>query len=222
MDAIINIILVDDHQIILDGLEAMLLGEPSIQVLAQARSGAALFQLLQTQQPDVIILDLNLPQQSGLEIADQMRLQYPETRILVLTAESDRATIVAATRTGIRGFLPKDCARQELIQALQTIANGGVYYAQSIAPIIYASFSEQLGGASDESTSPPPTVLSNREIEVLKGFADGFSYKEIGAQLFISSRTVESHKKSIFKKLYLNNHAELVKYAIKHELTSLD
>lgn len=217
----INIVLVDDHPIILDGLEAMLLGAPNICILGRALRGKALFDLLQQVKPDIIVLDLHLPEMSGLEIADRLRSDFPHIKVLILTAESDRTTIVSATRKGIRGFLPKDCPKEELIQALQTIAQGGVYYAQSIAPIVFASFSEQMGGASDQSTPPAPHVLSERELDVLKRFANGLSYKEIAAQLFISSRTVESHKKSIFKKLHLNNHAELVKYAIKHELTSL-
>lgn len=218
----ISIILVDDHPIILDGLEAMLLGAPQVRVLGRALRGKALFDLLQQVTPDIIVLDLHLPEMSGLEIADRLRADFPDIKVLILTAESDRATIVSATRKGIRGFLPKDCPKEELTQALETIAQGGVYYAQSIAPIVFASFSEQMGGASDDSSTPPPHVLSEREIDVLKRFADGLSYKEIAAELFISSRTVESHKKSIFKKLNLNNHAELVKYAIKHELTSLE
>ncbi len=218
----IDLILVDDHPIILDGLEAMLLGAPDIRVLGRALHGKALFDLLEKVTPHIIVLDLHLPKISGLEIAEQLRSDFPDIKVLILTAESDRATIVSATRKGIRGFLPKDCPRTELIQALQTIAQGGVYYAQSIAPIVFASFSEQVGGVGDTASSPPPTVLSERELEVLKRFADGLSYKEIAAQLFISARTVESHKKSIFKKLNLNNHAELVKYAIKYELTSLE
>lgn len=220
MEATIDLILVDDHQIILDGLEAMLLGEMDIRVLGRALHGKALFELLERVQPHIVVLDLQLPQLSGIEIAERLRQAYPNIYVLILTAESDQSTILAATRKGIRGFLPKDCPRQELLQAIRTIAQGGVYYAQSIAPLIFASFSEQLGGQSQET--PLPHVLSEREIEVLKGFADGLSYKEIAAQLFISSRTVESHKKSIFKKLHLNNHAELVKYAIKHQLTRLD
>lgn len=218
----IRIVLVDDHPIVLDGLEAMLMGEPNIHILGRVLHGHALFELLEQVTPDIIVLDLHLPQMSGLDIAERLRLNFSNIKVLILTAESDQAAIVSATRKGIRGFLPKDCPRTELIQALQTIAQGGVYYAQSIAPIVFASFSEQVGGGTAVHQSQPPQVLSKRELEVLKSFANGLSYKEIAAQLFISSRTVESHKKNIFKKLRLNNHAELVKYAIKYKLTSLE
>ena len=222
MNAPIDIVLVDDHQIILDGLEAMLLGEMDIRVVGQALHGAALFALLQQVTPHIIVLDLRLPEMSGLEIADRLRKDHPQLKVLILTAESDQATILEATRKGIRGFLPKDCAREELLEALHTIAKGGVYYAHSIAPLIFARFSEQISGTPNPTSAPPPSILSERELEVLKKFANGLSYKEIAGQLFISPRTVESHKKSIFKKLQLNNHAELVKYAIKHQLTALE
>lgn len=214
----IHIIVVDDHQIVIDGIRAMLLTNKSIKVMATALDAEKLWELLRHKKPDVLLLDMNLPTMNGLEITEKVLKEHADIRILMLTANTDKNTILHAVKVGVHGFLPKECTKEELISAIERIATGEHYFGKDIAPIVYQSFANQVSGKSKINTS---SELTEREVEVVRGFANGQSYKEIGVALFISPRTVETHKKNIFKKLDFQNQADLIKYAIKEGIIKL-
>lgn len=214
----IHIILVDDHQIVIDGIRAMLLTNKTIKIIGTALNAEKLWELLRHKTPQVLLLDINLPSMNGIQIAQRVLEEYPDIRILMLTANTNKSTILQSVKIGIHGFLPKECSKDELLTAIERIANGEHYFGKDIAPIVYQSFANQVSGKSKISSNPE---LTEREIEVVRGFANGQSYKEIGAALFISPRTVETHKKNIFKKLHFNNQADLIKYAIKEGIIQL-
>lgn len=218
MKSPIHIIIVDDHQIVIDGIRAMLLTNKTIRVIGTALEAQKLWELLRHKQPDVLLLDMNLPLVNGIEITKKIIEEYNNIRILMLTANTDKNTILKAVKVGVHGFLPKECRKEELLLAIERIANGEHYFGKDIAPIVYQSFANQVSRKSKLITN---SNLTEREIEVVRGFANGQSYKEIGMALFISPRTVETHKKNIFKKLNFQNQADLIKYAIKEGIIEL-
>lgn len=209
-----NIFIVDDHEILRDGIRALLLGT-KIRVLADFSNPFDLFERLKTQQPDLILLDIIMPKMSGLEALNQLKKDYPDIPILMFSAETEDQRIQQAVQRGALGFLPKDCTQAELIQAIETVVKNQHYFGNSILSTVFKGYAD--------STKPTirPT-LSEREISIIQFLCEGMSYKQIAKKLFISPRTVESHKQGIFKKLTLNNNAQLIKYAIKNGLTNLD
>lgn len=219
MNNAIDLIIVDDHQIVIDGLRAMLLLNKSFKIIGTAQSATQLWELLQQKKPRVLLLDINLPEMSGIEIAKEILIhQQLDLYVLILTGNTERKYILEAVEVGVHGFLPKESPKEELIKAIQMVARGEYYFGQSIAPIVYEAFARQRSGKEIMTT---PAVLTERELEVMKGFANGQTYKEIGADLFISPRTVETHKKNIFRKLQFENQADLIKYAIKNDIIQL-
>ncbi|MCP4442749.1 MAG: response regulator transcription factor [Aureispira sp.] len=215
----IKIILVDDHEIVRDGIRALLLGQPQIKIIGDACDSEELFEYLENQTPDIVILDIRMPGHSGIEIAGMLKKDFPDIKPLMLSAETDEQSIHQAIENGAKGFLPKDCSKSELIEAINTIAKGRNYFGQNILSTVFKGFVD--GVQNPQKTNTALDALSERELEVIKHLSDGMSYKEIAKELFISPRTVESHKKSIFEKLELSNNAQLIKFAIKHKIVEL-
>ena len=153
----------------------------------------------------------------GIEITQKLIAEERPLRVLMLTANTDKGTILQAVQAGVYGFLPKECSKEELVTAIEQVARGEHYFGKTIAPIVYQSFAQQMSGNNKQSQPK----LTNREIEVIRGFANGQTYKEIGAALFISPRTVETHKKNIYTKLGFQNQADLIKYAIREGIIAL-
>lgn len=206
--------IVDDHEIVRLGLSALLMNT-SFDVVCQAGSNNEILRLLKSEQPGIILLDINLPGISGLETLKSIKEHYPEIQVLMISANVNMHYVESSIKNGASGYLHKDCSREELIDALNHVANGKMYFSKAISPAIYQSLAEKL--RNPNSTSE----LSDREIEVLIGFAEGHSYAEIAENLSISKKTVEAHKKSIFDKLGFENNADLVKYAIKQRFIEL-
>ncbi|MFK7796082.1 MAG: response regulator [Aureispira sp.] len=213
----IPIIVVDDHQIVIDGIRALLLMNKNIKIVGTANNAEQLWKLLEKQSPQVILLDRQLPTMDGIEITQKLIAEAYPLRVLMLTANTDKGTILQAVQAGVYGFLPKECSKEELVLAIEQVARGEHYFGKTIAPVVYQSFAQQMSGNNKQSRPK----LTNREIEVIRGFANGQTYKEIGAALFISPRTVETHKKNIYTKLDFNNQADLIKYAIREGIVTL-
>lgn len=173
--------------------------------------------LVQITDFEVLILDLSFPDASGLELIKPVLQKRPECKILILTAVYDEETICETISKGADGFLHKDASAEELIDAIERIAAGEVYYGQRISDIIYRSYSRKI----KEQAETEKTALSPRELEVIKLLGQGLSFKGVGAILSISPRTVENHKNNILEKLGLNNTVELLKYAIRNKIISL-
>jgi DNA-binding NarL/FixJ family response regulator len=212
----IPIIVVDDHQIVIDGIRALLLLHKNIKIVGTANNAEELWKLLERHSPQVVLLDRQLPTMDGIEITQKLIAEERPLHVLMLTANTDKGTIVQAVQAGVCGFLPKECRKEELIKAIEQVARGEHYFGKDIAPIVYQSFAQQMRG--NKQSQPK---LTNRETEVIRGFANGQTYKEIGAALFISPRTVETHKKNIYTKLGFQNQADLIKYAIREGIITL-
>ena len=216
--SVIKIAIVDDHKIVRDGIKAILIGNKKIKLAFESDSGAHLLETLKTNSPDVIILDLTLPDTQGIDLISPILHTYPGIKILILTASMDEEVICEAVKLGALGFLNKDTSSDELLQAIELVSSGEPYFGQKISNIIYKSYSEKL----KETTNPHlKHQVSERETEVITLLSEGFSFKEIADRLFISPRTVENHKNNILQKLGLKNTIELLRYAIKNKIVEI-
>ncbi|MDD2595816.1 MAG: response regulator transcription factor [Bacteroidales bacterium] len=211
---VIKVILVDDHALMRIGIRTSLINFSSdIQVIAEAESAEELFEELKTMTPDIILLDIILPGISGIEIAQRLRDEYGEIKILMLSAATSEKDIFDLLHIGIDGFVSKQMPVEELAKAIHAVYEGETYYGKDIANII-----------RDIHNACPPSQNINfteRELEVIKLCCDGLLCKEIADKLFVSVRTVEVHKANIFKKLGINNSVELVRYALHNGIIKL-
>jgi DNA-binding NarL/FixJ family response regulator len=216
----INIFLVDDHQLIRDGIKALLNGVEGINIVGEASSGKELFLKLNELRPDILILDISLPDISGIDITRTITEDYPTIRVLILSMYTDEHFILNAVKAGARGYLPKNTTRDELLEAIVAIYNGDEFFGESISRIILKSYVRK---AKEEESLPQKTQvnLTSREIEILKLVAEGFINKEISNHLDISIRTVETHKNHIMKKLEMKSIVELIKYAIRNKIVEI-
>ncbi len=213
----ISLIIVDDHKIVREGLKTMLLGNSQIQVVAEAANGDELIVLLKSHRPHIIIMDISMPGKSGIELTEYIADNHPEIKVLILTTNSDEESIIASIEAGASGFLHKDCSLEELLMAIELIHTDEGYFSENITSIIYKSYINKV--KKDKTYRLDDSKhLTDRELEVVKLFSDGLSYKEIANQMNVSTKTIESHKTNILKKLELNNIIELVKYAIKNKI----
>jgi len=209
--------IVDDHKIVIDGISSFLLGNTKFELIGSAISAQELFANLKKQTPDILLLDIKLPGLSGIQIAKIVTKEYPNIKIVFLSANLDEESLNDAISAGGVGYFSKDIDEEEFFIGLEKITIGENYFSKGIQPILFGSFSKQANKTSEYKDE----ILSDREIEVIKLFADGLSFKEIAQKLNISTRTVESHKKNILSKLNLKTTVDLVKYAILNGLTSI-
>lgn len=214
----VKVALVDDHRIVRDGLKAILKGIGGFEVVYEAASGADLRAIPKNLKPDLVLLDIVLPDTSGLDLIPFIREQLG-SRILVLTAEMEEELICTSLERGADGFMNKDASDEELKTGMNSVLHGEPYFGQNLSTIIYNSYKRKVKELKQMHDLP---TLTDREIEIIRALGDGLSFKEVGARLFISPRTVENHKNNILEKLGLKNVIELVKYAIRHKIIPLD
>lgn len=213
-----TIIIADDHKIVREGLRTLLEKLPGIKVVAEARDGIEAVEKACELQPSCIIMDISMPTLNGIEASRKIRQKIPHQRIIALSMHSDRRFVMEALKTGIMGYLLKDSAFEELHSAIKTVMNNQIFLSSTITDLVVREFIQ------NSRFEPPPSafdLLSPREREILQLFAEGKSTKEIASQLFISVKTVETHRKQIMDKLNIHTIAELTKYAIREGLTSL-
>lgn len=216
----IKVILVDDHQLVRDGIKALLAGMEGIEVTGEASSGTEMLALLNSNAPDVALLDISLPDISGIDLCRKIIAQYPEIKVLFLSMYTTEDYIFNAIKAGAKGYLPKNISRNELFNAVKEVSAGNEYYSETISNIILKSYIRKAKTPDDE-LQDSGELLSKRETEVLRCFAEGLSNPQIAEKLFISTRTVESHKNHIMQKLNLKTQVELLKYAIKNGFTGI-
>jgi DNA-binding NarL/FixJ family response regulator len=215
----VRIILTEDHQILRDGVKALIASD-NIKITGEASSGAELWKLLETTQPDIVLMDISLPDISGIELTRLISERYPAIKVLILSMHMDENFISQAIKAGAKGYLHKNTTREEMLIAIDTVFSGKDFYSDDVSKIILKSYIEKVK-MNVVDVPNPYEVLSKREIEILTMFAEGFINKEIADRLFISIRTVESHKNHIMQKINLKTQVELVKYAIKHNLINV-
>ncbi len=214
----IRVLLADDHQIIREGLRSLLTDQKDIEVVAEADNGRSALIFVEKIRPDIVLMDIAMPDINGIEATRQIKAANPEIRILALSMHSDQRFIGDMLRAGASGYLLKDCAGAELVQAIRTVYEGKVYLSPAIAGIVTEGFINPAGAMGVDARQ----VLTVRELEVVQLLAEGLSTKEVAFKLNVSIKTVETHRKNIFDKLNLSSIAELTKYAIREGLTSLE
>ena len=212
-----QIYIVDDHQIVIDGIYSYLLNNDEFELKGSASSSNELFELLQKKLPDILILDMKLPGLQGNHIAKIITEKHPQIKIMFLSSNTDKESLNEAIESGGLAYLSKDVTEEEFLLALKKINAGENYYSRGIQQVVYDSFTTNVKIQSANNKIP----LSEREIDVIKLFVEGFSYKKIADSLSISKRTVETDKKNILEKLELTNTVDLVKYAIKNGIITL-
>lgn len=210
--------LVDDHRIFRDGIRSLLSEYPGIEVIGEASSGQEALERLGQLMPDILILDVTMQDESGIDTAKKATAMYPGIRIMILSMHTDEEFVVDAVKAGVKGYLPKDTSREELLEALNTINDGGEYYGKLVSEQFMRGYVKKI--RTDQPLMAKED-LTLRELEILKLSSLGLTSKEIGDKLFISSKTVDTHKSHILRKLKLRNAVEMVLYAVKHHLIEI-
>jgi DNA-binding NarL/FixJ family response regulator len=214
----IKVVLADDHQIVRLGLRSLLSLEPDIEVVGEADNGRAVLRLVQDLSPDIVIMDISMPDMNGIEATRQVLAESAGVKVIALSMHSDSLFVLNMFKAGASGYLLKDCALEELVKAIRTVMSRKAYISPSISDTVIKDFIS--GWSSPDSTAY--SVLTPREREVLQLMAEGRSTVQIAESLCVSVKTVEAHRKQLMTKLDIHNVAELTKYAIRQGLTTLD
>ncbi len=211
----------DDHKIVCDGLATLLKAEPDMVVVAQASNGRDAVRLAQKFSPEIVIMDVTMPDLNGIEAVRQILSAHRSTKVIALSMHSDRRYVTGMLSAGASGYLLKDCVFGDLIRAIRTVQSGQVYLSPSIAGIVVEELIRpQMRGYVSPLTTQK--TLSSREREVLQLLAEGHNTQDIAKSLYLSVKTVETHRRKIMEKLGLHSIAQLIKYAIREGLTSLE
>lgn len=213
-DAPIRVMVVDDHPMWRDAV-ARDLTEAGYHVVATAADGRQALRVTGAARPDVVVLDLQLPDMSGVEVTRGLCATHPGVRVLVLSASGEQQDVLDAVKAGAVGYLLKSAARQEFLDAVRRTAAGDAVFTPGLAALVLGEF-RRLAVAPDQDTDAPQ--LTGRETEILRMVATGMSYKQIATRLVLSHRTVQNHVQNTLGKLHLHNRVELVRYAIEHGL----
>jgi two-component system invasion response regulator UvrY len=207
----IKVAIVDDHSIVRSGLKKILREEPDMDVTVEANGHSQLFKSLRLEQPDVLLLDISIPGKNGLEILKEVKQTYPAVKTLMLSMHPEDRFSVRAIKAGACGYVTKESAVEELVQAIRQIYSGGKYITQSVAEKLADSFDSDL-------EKPPHSRLSDREFQVLRMIASGKKTIEIAAELSLSPATVATYRARVLEKMQLKSNVELTNYAIRQNL----
>ena len=207
----IRLLLVDDHAVVRVGLRMMLQTEADIEILGEAGSGAEALEAARALAPDLVLMDIGLPDMSGIDATREIKKRFPQMIVVALTIHEDQEYFFKMLEAGASGYVPKRAAPDELLTAIRTAAAGEVYLYPSLAKLLVRDFL----GQDHAQPVPPENELTGREQQVLAYLAEGSSNTEIAAALVISPKTVERHRENIMRKLNLHSRAELVRYAIR-------
>lgn len=214
----INLLLVDDHKIVREGLKNLLHNKPDFAVVGEAVNGRDAIGKNIDLKPDIVLMDVTMPDLNGMEATRRIKKDSPETRVIALSMHTDKQFIIGMFKAGASGYLLKDCAVDELVDAIRLVNGNHIYISKQISGIVIGELLE-LSRASETETDGN---LSDREIEVLQLIAEGKTTRDVAEILIISIKTVESHRQNIMNKLKLFTLPELTKYAIRMGFTTLD
>ncbi|MDR7483958.1 MAG: response regulator transcription factor [Armatimonadota bacterium] len=209
----IRVLIADDHAIVREGVRMILSAHPEIQVVGEAGTGEQAVAMAQTLRPDVVIMDISMPGMNGIEATQQIRARVPETSVLALTMHEDDHYVFQLLRAGASGYVLKRAAATDLIDAVRAASRGEAFLYPSVAKSVVQDYLRRL--ERGEAERKPYDGLTEREREVLTLIADGHTNQEIANRLFISIKTVQTHRAHIFEKLGLHDRTELVRYAIR-------
>ena len=213
-----KIILADDHKIIREGLRSLIEKQPDMEVIAEAQDGLMTVSLVQKLQPDVVIMDIGMPEMNGIDATTKITTEHKTVKVIALSMHSDRRFVMQMLKAGAAGYLLKDSAFEELVSAIHAVIAKQHYLSQKITDVVVQEYLQNL--PRNESTVF--TVLTAREREVLQLIAEGKSTKQTASVLNVSVKTIETHRQQIMEKLDMRSIAQLTKYAIREGLTSLE
>lgn len=222
MNSRIKVLIVDDHRLLRDGLAALLGQAEDIEIVGALPSGEEAISALPSLKPEVILMDIMMGGMTGIEATRWVKEQDPDVKVILISSEIKKELVTAGIQCGIDGYLPKDVDPQVLHGAIRTVKGGGRYFNEAITNLVFEDFYQKKKLTNTQGKVTLPNDLTKREQEVLALVASGKSNQEVADELFISVKTVDTHKTHILDKLGLKNTAELVKYAIKNKLISLD
>ncbi len=208
----IRVVIADDHALVREGLRRILEEPVDLTVVGEAADGRAAVEQVRRLHPDVLVLDLSMPGKDGLDVVKELAARRSPTRILILTIHNEEHYALRALRAGAHGFLYKGAGTEELLKAVRAVARGLRY----LPPEFERAFAERY--VQPKARGSPAEALSDRELQVLRLLASGYTNREIAAKLHISVKTVDTHRRNILKKLNLRNNADLARFALKHGL----
>lgn len=204
----IRVLLADDHKMFVEGLYSILSHEEGFKILGQASDGLELMELLKTNQPDVIVLDINMPRMDGIESASRIVKDYPDIKILIVSMFRKSVMIERLMKIGVNGYILKDAGKKELLAAVRSVAMGTDYFGEEVKEKIIESIQRRDNGEIE---------LTEREIEILEQIAKGYTTNQISENLFISPHTVETHRKNLMNKAQTNNVVKLINWGRENE-----
>jgi DNA-binding NarL/FixJ family response regulator len=214
----VRVLLADDHTIVREGLRKLVDQDIGIEVIAEADTGRKAVELAIELEPDIVVMDITMPDLNGIDATAKIRSEVPNTRVLCLSMHTDKRFVMAVIRAGASGYLLKDCPSEELSRAIHAIARNEIYLSPQIAHYVVDESISRV----DSGVSKGQNLLTPREREIVQLIAEGKNTKTIALDLAISVKTVETHRRQIMRKLNIHSVAELTKYAINEGLTTLD
>jgi DNA-binding NarL/FixJ family response regulator len=214
----IKIILADDHNVLREGLKSLLNQQQDFEVIGEADNGQEAVRLTKKLEPDIVVLDIGMPNMNGIQATQHIVAEVPDTKVLALSMHSDHQFVVKMLQAGASGYMLKDCAYEELISAVRDINAGKFYLSKDVTGVVINNYINMIQAV--DAVSHP--TLTSRERETLQLIAEGKSTAETANLLNVSPKTIETHRKNIMDKLDIHNIAELTKYAVREGLTSIE
>jgi DNA-binding NarL/FixJ family response regulator len=212
MDSIKKILIVDDHQMFIDGLKSILLKQKEFSVYAEALDAESAIEIIRNSHPDIVITDISMPGMSGIDLTRMIKSEFPEIKVIVVSMHNDSNVISDILMAEAEGYILKNTGKNELIEALTKVSNNGTYYSNAVISTMIKHVKK------DKEIHEEVKILTEREFEVLKLIAEEYSSEQIADKLFISKRTVDSHRANILAKLNIKTLAGLIKYAIHNNI----
>jgi len=213
----IKILLVDDHAIVRQGLHSLLEKEPDIEVVGEAEDGREAIELVSKLMPDVVVMDITMPNLNGVDATRQIMHEFPKVKVIALSMHSDRTFVVSMLKAGASGYVLKECLSDELVEAIRTVAGDGWYVSRRITGVVMGDYVNRLL----ETTESPLEILTDRELQVLQPVVEGKSTKQIALELHVSTKAIEATRRKIMEKLDVHSIPELVVKSIQCGLISL-
>lgn len=212
----ISLLIVDDHSVFRSGIIKVLEAEENIFISGQASDGKTALELIPKMVPDIVILDIEMPGTNGIDTAREIKSKYESIKIILLSMHLNPNFVFDALKTGIEGYVTKMSDIEEVINAINKVADGGEYYSKDVSQFAIKNYQDYH--SKNKPVPDSVTILTKREKEIIKNIVDGLSYKEIAKKLEISQYTVINHRQNIIQKLGFKNNAELIKYALSQNL----
>jgi DNA-binding NarL/FixJ family response regulator len=213
----IKILLVDDHRLMREGIRAMLLNHSTLRVVGEADSRLSALEQVRAIQPDVVVMDIHLPGENGIEISTQILTEFPRTKIIILSGDIELPSIQKALQIGVTGYLSKNDPPEEIVRAIQDVMDQRVYLCRDVAAIVAQDYVKTVVN----QTTPGKPVLSERELLLLRLIAEGKRNKEIADTLQVTAKSVETYRSRLMHKLNCNSTAELTRYALREGISTL-